>query len=90
MQGDRALVLTKSALNSLRRIPSKARVRIVKKLQALRVDPRPRGSKALKERFGPNGETLYRQRSGDYRILYVFGDREVTVLDIGHRKDVYR
>ena len=37
-------------------------------------------------------ESVYRVRSGDYRILYLVRTNygEVVVLDIGHRKDVYR
>lgn len=37
-------------------------------------------------------EPVYRERSGDYRILYVVRENphEVVILDIGHRKDVYR
>ena len=30
-------------------------------------------------------------RSGDYRILYALeGGSRITILDIGHRKDIYR
>jgi len=32
----------------------------------------------------------YRLRIGDYRILFVRDGNEVTIYDIGHRKDVYR
>lgn len=37
-------------------------------------------------------EAVWRLRSGDYRILYVVksNPEEIIVLDIGHRKDVYR
>ena len=34
---------------------------------------------------------VYRIRSGDYRILYTLeGGSRITILDIGHRKDIYR
>jgi hypothetical protein len=38
------------------------------------------------------GDPVYRERSGDYRILYVVRSNpdEVLILDIDHRKDVYR
>ena len=35
-------------------------------------------------------ERVYRERSGDYRILYVVRDSIVVVIDIDNRKDVYR
>jgi hypothetical protein len=39
-----------------------------------------------------DGEPVYRERSGDYRILYVVRTNPdlVLILDIDHRKDVYR
>ena len=35
---------------------------------------------------------LYRYRWGDYRIIYVIDNTEnrISVLRIGHRKDIYR
>ena len=34
---------------------------------------------------------VYRIRSGDYRIMYTLeGGSRITILDIGHRKDIYR
>jgi mRNA interferase RelE/StbE len=37
-------------------------------------------------------EPVYRIRSGDYRVVYAVRSdpNEVVILDIGHRKDVYR
>lgn len=86
------LVITKTALNSLTRFPFKIRAQLIKRAKALILDPHPSGSKPLKGVKTPDGETIYRQRSGDYRILYVVRSNptEVIVLDIGNRKDVYR
>ena len=87
------LVITKSALNSLARFPFKIRAQLIKKAKALILDPHPQGSKPLKGVKTADDEIIYRQRSGDYRILYVVREKptiEVIVLDIGNRKDVYR
>lgn len=37
-------------------------------------------------------DQVYRVRSGDYRILYVVrgNPHQIVVLDIDHRRDVYR
>lgn len=35
-------------------------------------------------------EGRHSARRGDYRILYRIGDGVVTVLDVKHRRDVYR
>lgn len=83
---------TPAALDYLSKIPFKQRVQVIKKAQALKSDPRPQGARPLKGVLSNDGEIIYRQRSGDYRILYVIRDNpgEVIILDIGHRKDVYR
>lgn len=49
-------------------------------------NPRPHGYKKLK------GEDAYRIRISDYRIIYEINDDVilVTVVSVGHRKDIYR
>lgn len=87
-----ALAFSDAALDYLATIPSKPRAQIISKANALSVTPHPQGSKQLKGRRTVAGEPVFRLRSGDYRILYVVRSipGEVLVLDIGHRKDVYR
>jgi mRNA interferase RelE/StbE len=61
--------------------------KIVKKIDQLTHDPRPRGVEKL------SGEDdIYRIRSGDYRIIYHIRDKTllVLVLKVGHRKNVYK
>lgn len=86
------LTFTKTALDNLETIPHKTRVRLIKKARALVDEPHPRGSKKLENSAAGNDESVYRLRSGDYRILYLVRTNpdEVLVLDIDHRKDVYR
>jgi mRNA interferase RelE/StbE len=52
----------------------------------LEQEPRPSGCRKL------TGESQYRVRVGDYRIVYDVRDREllVLVLRVAHRRDVYR
>lgn len=93
MSSLKGLVITKTALESLARFPFKIRARLIKKAKALILDAHPQGSKPLKGVKTADDEIIYRQRSGDYRILYVVRSRpndEVIVLDIDNRKDVYR
>lgn len=83
---------SEAALDYLAIIPFKFRAQVIKKAKALQIDPYPQGSEPLKGKCTKSGEQIYRQRSGDYRILYVVRNNpsEVVILDIGHRKDVYR
>lgn len=69
--------------------PGKVRGQIAKKAKSLIVNPHPPGCKKLVG-VAEGEEDIWRVRSGDYRILYVVRPREVIVIDIGHRKDVYR
>lgn len=86
------LVVAQTALDNLERFPFKIRDQIIKRMNALVLDPHPPGSIKLQGVKSDYGEPVYRQRSGDYRILYVVRNklRQVMVIDIDHRKNVYR
>ena len=76
-----------SALRELEDLATKkARRRIVRAINALSQDPRPHGSRKL------SGRDKYRIRTGAFRILYEIQDPHltVTVVKIGHRREVYR
>lgn len=84
--------VSQSALSFLESVPHKLRAQIIKKAKALITNPYPQGSKKLQGITSALGEALYRERSGDYRILYVVRSNppHVAVLDIDNRKDVYK
>lgn len=81
-----SIVVTRSAAKELEAVPLTDRRRLVARIQALSTDPRPPGCQKL------SGEEKYRVRQGDYRILYEIRDAVlvVTVVRIGHRREVYR
>ena len=81
------LLIKPSAAKELEAVGRKSdRSRIVDKIYTLKDDPRPPGCEKL------TGQDRYRLRQGQFRILYVVDDGEqtVTVVKIGHRRDVYR
>jgi mRNA interferase RelE/StbE len=81
------IVITRSAEKDFSSIPFTFVQRISKQIDALALEPRPRGSKKLK------GESnLWRVRIGDYRVVYyIFEDTVmIKIVSISHRKDVYR
>ncbi len=86
------LAFSEAALDYLATVPTKYRGQIVRKAKALMLDQHPKTSKPLKGSATTDGLPIHRERSGDYRILYVVRDNPTTVviLDIDHRKDVYR
>ena len=67
-------------------IPKKDLVKILRRIKALSVNPRPSGCEKL------TGRQRYRVRQGRYRIVYSIEDEVLTVwiVRVGHRKDVYR
>jgi mRNA interferase RelE/StbE len=71
------------------KVPTKIRGQIRRRIERLAADPTPPGSKKL---LGiTDGENpVYRERQGDYRILYSVRGVIIVILDIDHRKDVYR
>lgn len=82
----------RDAVKALQKIePRKTRQQIKKRVDALLSNPYPAGSEVVKgETF--EGQPVLRIRSGDYRTLYSVREnqRTVVVLDIGHRREVYR
>ena len=80
------LVIKRSAAKELEQLRLKDRRRLAARIQGLSANPRPPGTEKL------SGEEKYRMRQGDYRVLYVIDDgaQTVTVVSIGHRRDVYR
>ena len=80
------LLIKPSAVKELEAISRKDRQRVVERILALAADPRPPGSEKL------SGEDKYRVRQGSYRVVYQIDDGayEVTIVKIGHRREVYR
>lgn len=81
-----SLLIKPSAVRELERLPARQRTRIIVRIQRLALDPRPPACEQLA------GDDKYRLRQGDSRIRYAVDDpaREVTVVKIGHRREVYR
>jgi len=80
------VILKRSAEKELDALQAKTRNRIIKHLLALEENPRPSGIKKLQ------GQESYRLRVGDYRVLYTVNDKikQVVILAVGHRREVYR
>jgi mRNA interferase RelE/StbE len=81
-----SVIVQRRVQKRIARFPPEIQNRIEKDLQALSDEPRPPGSRKLQGREG------WRIRVGDYRAIYELDDeeREVLVVAVGHRKDIYR
>ena len=80
------LAAARHQLTQLRKTHNPNLKNIVAAIRSLADIPRPLGSRKLANRAG------LRLRVGNYRILYSVDDnsRTVTIIAIGHRREVYR
>ena len=80
------VLIKRSAAKELEELPLKVRRQVAGRIDSLGASPRPTGVEKL------SGQEKYRIRQGDYRVLYAIDDdtQTVTVVKIGHRRDVYR
>lgn len=84
-QNKYSVVITKYAFKKLEKLPLIVRNELNKRILDLENNPRPSGCKKLTNRPG------YRIRFADYRVIYLIEDNilTLTVIDSGHRKDIY-
>ena len=78
--------ILRSAEREMDRLPVEVNRRLSQRILTLQENPRPRGARKL------SGSEEYRLRVGDYRVLYMINDiqQTVTIVAVGHRRDVYR
>jgi len=80
------ILIRRRAQKELARLARDDYERAKESITNLRGNPRPQGCKKLTGRDG------WRIRSGDYRVIYEIDDagQSVTILHVGHRRDIYK
>ncbi|MBI2856920.1 MAG: type II toxin-antitoxin system RelE/ParE family toxin [Chloroflexi bacterium] len=78
--------IRRRAQRALDRLPRADFQAVVEAVKGLAEAPRPRGIEKVKS------TGLWRIRRGDYRIIFALDDDQqlVTVVRIGHRREIYR
>lgn len=81
------IVLKKSAQKELSKISKTYYKSIKDAIDNLAYEPRPDGCKKLS-----GNSDNYRIRVGAYRVVYTIEDNilKVSVIKVGHRKDIYK
>ncbi len=81
------IVIERRVAKEAASIPKESMSRIAGAIRGLTSNPFPEGFKKI---IGEHG--VYRIREGDYRVLYLIDEpvKEIRILKIAHRKDVYR
>ena len=74
---------TETAIEDLKRLPSRIAAQILRKIERLK--PQPRGDIKRLTAF----DSDYRLRSGDYRILFDIEGQTLIVQRILNRKEAY-
>lgn len=78
------VLLTRRAVQDLKRLDPPVRERILQTLQQHSAEPLRQARKFTNPRIG-----TYRYRIGSYRVVFDLDDDSVVVLRIGHRKEIY-
>lgn len=81
------VTFARSARKELTSLPSATAARIFARIRLLADEPHPRGCRKIR-----GAEDAWRLRVGDYRVVYRVDEtlRNVDVVAVGHRRDVYR
>lgn len=78
--------ILRRAQKELAKLPQKDYQKVRNAIRNLADNPRPSGCKKLK------GRPAWRIRVGVYRVIYEISDQKliITIIDLGHRRDIYR
>jgi mRNA interferase RelE/StbE len=79
------VILSPQAEKQLKKLSKINQIAIAKRIRVIRDSTRPEGEEKLK-----GFRNIFRIRVGDYRIVYRKTHKEVYIILIRHRKDVYR
>lgn len=82
------VVFKKTALRELQNLPKKIRQKVLDAVQLLALNPY---TELLQIKKMKGADSLYRFRINDYRVIYLIHNNliKITIIKIGHRKDVY-
>jgi mRNA interferase RelE/StbE len=82
------IVFKKSAAKELQGLPKKIQQKILDAVRLLSLNPY---TELLQIKKMKGADSLYRVRIQDYRVIYLIENRiiKVTIIKIGHRKEVY-
>lgn len=82
------VIFKKSAVKELQALPQKMQQKIIDAVNLLSLNPY---TELLQIKKMKGIEGLYRIRIQDYRVIYLIENQriKISVIKIGHRKDVY-
>lgn len=80
--------VSKRAKRDLKKMDPDNRQQVRQAIDKLSNNPRPQSSKRMRGEY----KGFWRERTGNYRIIYEIQDQDLVVMVIraGHRKDIYK
>lgn len=78
------IIWEEKALSSLNKLDLLISKRIANKVDQLKENPFSRDVKKLKE------FAMFRLRVGDYRIIFDIQGKLIRILNVGHRRNIYK
>lgn len=79
------LFYTRSAVKDIRRLDSVVKKKIKQRIETYSKNPHFYARKLHDSRIGN-----YRWRIGDYRVVFDMDNKNIVILKIRHRKEVYK
>lgn len=79
------LVYTRRAIKDIQKLEPEIKKRIGKVLLRYEDDPLNYSEKLIDPKLG-----TYRFRIGDYRVIFDIEGKDIVVLRVGHRRDIYK
>src|ERR1700720_842400 len=85
--GEYNVLVAPAFKREFKKLSTKIQKKILKRLDEMTVNPRPRGVEKLSQ-----DPRFWRTRIGDYRMVYAIDDEQSVIVAclIRHRKDAYR
>ncbi len=79
------LVYTARAVRDIETLDALVKKRMAAKIVQLREQPLRKAKKLIHSKLG-----FYRYRIGDYRIVFDLDGKDIVILRVGHRREIYR
>lgn len=78
------VILSPRAEKQLKKLPKVSQIIIAKKIRTIRDSKKVKEVEALK-----GYRNFFRVRAGEFRVVYKKTKKEIYIVLIGHRKDIY-
>ncbi len=79
------LLYTKSAVKDIKKLDSVVKKRLADKIEEYSTDPIHTAKRLTNTLIGQ-----YRWRIGNYRVIFDIHGKEVIILRVGHRREIYK